>query len=420
MLLALNYLTVLIYGVLIMAFLLDIKMNRKNILLLSLYIFTSGLLQLALFITFDGSFIEKAYPAIVHLPIIIFFKVFFRKRITVVVFILVTAYTFTSPRKWIGGVVASFFANDLTISILTQIISSVVILIVVYRFLRPHFNRMLEYSSTKIGLLTVMPALYYLLSYTTTVYTDILFHSNILVLGLLSVGLNFCFYGFLVAYFQEITKSFTAHTAQTILQMQMDTVNMQIEDYKYSQSQAAIYRHDLRHHLNYISACMKEHQISEAQAYITRINSDMEATQVVQYCQNTSVNLILSAYAAQAKKSMAALQISAVVPMVIPMYSTDVCVILANGIENAIHACEKIENIAKREIWVLCIFENSKLMIEISNPYCHEIRFEGDFPISMEQNHGYGVKSIVAAVQKYNGIYSFSAENRIFTLRVIL
>jgi len=420
MLAALDSLSVLIYGVLIMVFFLDIKMNRKNMLFISGYVLLSGFLQLELYYVYGSKFIEKSYPLLIHLPLVIFFCYIFKKRLNLVLFVLFTSYIFTAPRRWIGEVVASFFNNDPYVLIITKIIASVMLLVIIYKYLCPYVNRILKYSSSRITRLTVVPASSYFITYATTVYTDALYHSNMLVVGLFSVGFSCMFYSFIIAYFIEIDKNFASQTEQTVLKMQIDTTLIQIEDYKKSQKQGAIYRHDLRHHLQYLSTCIRENHTDEALAYITKINRDIEATQVRQYCENTSVNLILSAYVTKAKNNDIDIEIDSVVPMVTSIHSIDVCVILSNGIENAIRACNKLDNESKRKIRVSCKFENKKLMIEICNNFEGEIRFEGDIPISTEQNHGLGVKSIVATVKKYKGLYSFTEENGIFTMRGIL
>ncbi len=420
MLVALNYLGVLIYGILIMAFLLGIKWSLKNVLPLSLFVIFSGLLQLTLYTALGREFIEKSYPLVVHLPLVLLFCSFYKKRFVCVMFVLFTAYALTTPRKWTGDVVSSFFHKDPAIAVLTQIIASAALLVLVYQFLRHFVSRILDYKGTQILLLTVMPALYYGITYATTVYTDLFYRSNILIVGLLGVGLNFCFYSFLAAYFKEVTESFASRTEQTILQMQIDATAMQIEDYKNAQAQMIIYRHDLRHHLQYLSSCIAERHLDEAQIYISRISGDMEATQFIQYCENTAVNLLLSAYIAKAESSNIDIAVHTVVPTTISIHSTDICVILGNGIENAIRACQKIESPNDRTINVSCRHENNKLMMEIRNTYTGVVTFDGDLPSSAEENHGLGVKSIKAAVQKYRGLYSFTAENGIFSMRVII
>ncbi|HHV65442.1 MAG TPA: ATP-binding protein [Peptococcaceae bacterium] len=39
---------------------------------------------------------------------------------------------------------------------------------------------------------------------------------------------------------------------------------------------------------------------------------------------------------------------------------------------------------------------------------------------SSRDDHGFGVKSIAMIVEKYNGYYSFEAEDEIVTLRIVL
>lgn len=416
----LDFFSVLIYGVLIMVFFLDIKINRKNILILSCYLLLSAFLQFELYHLFGPKFIEKSYPLLIHLPLIFFFRYIFKKRLNLVLFVLFTSYLLTAPRRWIGEVVALLFNNDPTVLIIAKVIASVILLFVIYKYLCPYVNRILKYSSSRITLLTVVPASSYFITYATTVYTNALYNSNLLVVGLFSVGFNFVFYTFIIAYFIEMDKNFESQIEQTILELQIDTTLIQIEEYKESQKQGAIYRHDLRHHLQYLSTCISENHTDDALAYITKINRDVENTWVKQYCENTSINLILSAYATKAKNKNIDIEIDAVVPMEISMHFTDVCVILSNGIENAIHACNKIENESNKKIRVSCKYENIKLKIEICNNFDGDIRFEGDIPISIEQNHGLGVKSILASVKKYQGLYFFTEENSVFTMQVIL
>lgn len=420
MLAILDYLSVLIYGILIMVFFLDIKINKRSISLVLAYVLVTGFLQFELQSFYGAKFIEKIYPLLIHLPIVIFFHYIFKKRLSLVFFVLFTAYLFTAPRRWIGEVIASYFNNDPTILVGTKILASMVLLLLIYRYLCPYINRILKYSSSRIVLLTVVPASSYFITYATTVYTDALYRSNMLVVGLFSVGFNCLFYAFIIVYFIEMDKSFSLETEQTILRMQVDTTIIQINDYKNSQQQGAIYRHDLRHHLQYLHGCIVENNTSGALAYIRKINDDIESTQIKQYCENSSINLILSAYATKAKNNNIDIEINAIVPTVTPVHATDICVILANGIENAINACNKVADTNTREIRVLCKFKNKKFIIEIYNNFEGEICYEDGLPITTRKNHGLGIKSITAAIKKYKGIYSFTEEDDIFTMRVIL
>ena len=420
MLIAIDFVTVLIFGVLIMTFFLDIKVNKRNLLYLSLYVFISCLVQFGLSVAFSWKFIEKTYPFFVHLPLLLFFWYYFKKNIYSVLFVLLIAYAFTSPRKWVGEVIASFFGNNIYITVISKIIVSIVLLFVVYKYLRPYVNRILEHSGNQIVFLTIVPTLSYLITYASTVYSNILYDSNIFVIGLLGLGLNFSLYAFIIAYFDELTKRFASQTEQTVLQLQVDTIVSQIEEYKNSKNQVAIFRHDFRHHMQYLNTCIVNNQMEEAKSYITKINKDVEATEVIQYCENTTINLILSAYVTKAKKKNISIDVYAVIPTNIHIYSADICVILANGIENAMNACNKMANKKDCKISVDCRYKNEKFELEISNTFSGEIQFKEDIPISMEENHGLGLTSILAISKKYHGVYSFTGEDGIFKMQMIL
>jgi len=398
MLFAINYISVFIYGVLIMGFFLNIKMNKRSVIYISAYVVGGGFIQLLLNYVYGAELVEKIYPLVIHVPLLLFFCIAFKKKFNFVLFSLFTSYLFTVPRRWVGEAVASFFNNNPYISLISKIITSVVLLIIIYKYLRPIMNRILEYPSTRITLLVVVPAFSYIITYTTTVYTDALYHSSMLVVGLFIISFNFLFYTFLIAYFLELDKSFASQTEQTILRMQMETTILQIEDYKIAQTEGAIYRHDLRHHLHYLSNCISENHTAEALDYIKKINKNVEATHVKNYCENTSVNMILSAYVAKAKKENIDILVIAIVPKVSELEFIDICVILSNGLENAINACIKISEEREKKISVSCRFENSKLMIEICNTFEGEIQFIDEIPIALKKNHGLGVKSIVVTV----------------------
>ncbi|HEY5585752.1 MAG TPA: ATP-binding protein [Ruminiclostridium sp.] len=98
----------------------------------------------------------------------------------------------------------------------------------------------------------------------------------------------------------------------------------------------------------------------------------------------------------------------------------DLCVILSNAIENAVNACKRIPIANDRIIRIICKTKNDKLFIQIANSYEGTIIFVDDMPISIEENHGLGTKSIAAVAQKYGGVYSFTTEDEVFKTSIIL
>jgi hypothetical protein len=73
-----------------------------------------------------------------------------------------------------------------------------------------------------------------------------------------------------------------------------------------------------------------------------------------------------------------------------------------------------------RLLKIICKNKNEKLFIKITNSYSGELEFVDKIPVNQEENHGIGTKSIVSVVNKYQGVYSFSADDNLFEFVVII
>ncbi len=58
-------------------------------------------------------------------------------------------------------------------------------------------------------------------------------------------------------------------------------------------------------------------------------------------------------------------------------------------------------------------------MLRIENAFTGSVSFNEDgIPITQEQGHGIGTRSIVAFCEKYGSFYDFSAEENKFVLKI--
>jgi len=73
---------------------------------------------------------------------------------------------------------------------------------------------------------------------------------------------------------------------------------------------------------------------------------------------------------------------------------TELCSLLSNTLENAIHASKQITDISKRIIHLR-----------------KEPVFHHGLPVSKEQGHGFGTKSMAHIVEKYGGVFQFSVKD---------
>lgn len=188
-----------------------------------------------------------------------------------------------------------------------------------------------------------------------------------------------------------------------------------------SQDKVNIYRHDMRHHMQYISSCIGNGRLEQAQDYIHEIYAEIEANKVAAFCENEAANLVFSIFKKRAEDSGIQMGIRAEIPQNIPVSETDLCVMLFNALENALHACRELEEKGRTgRIEVLVYEKDGGLLLQIVNSCSDEIIFDGGIPVTDRAGHGIGMQSICAIVEQYGGMYSFSAKGGQFILRISL
>ena len=87
---------------------------------------------------------------------------------------------------------------------------------------------------------------------------------------------------------------------------------------------------------------------------------------------------------------------------------------MSNALENAIKACEAIPDRNNRFVSLRVYSKNTKLCIDIRNSFQEEPVFDHGkqgLPVSTEQGHGFGVKSMAHIVEKHGGVFQFSVED---------
>ena len=96
----------------------------------------------------------------------------------------------------------------------------------------------------------------------------------------------------------------------------------------------------------------------------------------------------------------------------------DICIILGNSLDNAIEACCRINGLQRRFIKLIINYDDGNFLLSISNPIS---KYAGSNFKTTKYNkalHGFGIKNIKKIVGKYNGHFSVSQFNNIFSLNI--
>lgn len=416
----LNGAAVGIFGIVLSAAFCDIEWNRRNrtILVLSsvLMLLGQGLLAFG-----AGWFqMQEAYPLITHAPLALILCILSGAWLWPFVSVL-AAYLCCQLRRWIALLVIAIVPGVDWLQPLVELLVTLPLLLPLLRYVAPAARSFAHYSTSMQLLFGVVPLAGYLFDYGTRIYTDLLAQGNQAAVEFMPFVCSVAYIIFVLrASAEEHTRSQLEQTKNN-LDLQVGQAVREIEALRLSQQQTRAYRHDLRHHLQYIAACIENGRGEQAQEYIQSIYSEIEAGKVTVYCENEAANLIFSSFAGRAENCGVPLHVQAQLPESIPVSETDLCVLLSNALENALRACRRLRAENQRaSIDVTTWEKNGHLFLQFINTCPEDVRFENGLPVTRQKGHGIGVQSICAIVEKYKGLSDFSVEDGRFVLRISL
>jgi len=259
-----------------------------------------------------------------------------------------------------------------------------------------------------------MPALYYLFDYAATVYTDFLYRGARAAVQFMPFLISTFYIVFILIYYRESQKQICLQRERDMLDVEFRQAKTELASQRQLQQIAAAYRHDMRHHFALLQGMVSEGRLEEIKKYLQTAQSDLEVVIPVSYCENETINLILSSFAAKAKRSDVQLTIDIKLPDLLPYSDTELCSLLSNALENALQAAAKVDDTNKRFIKLRIFSKNNKLCIDIRNSCQTEPIFHQGMPLSSDEEHGYGTKSMAHIIEKHGGVYRFSVKDGCF------
>ena len=181
--------------------------------------------------------------------------------------------------------------------------------------------------------------------------------------------------------------------------------------------------HEIRHHMNALSAYLKERDYMGAEEYIHKFADDAGQLPFVTYTANTLVNSILSEFSEKAKRCKVKVDYSIIIGSQLNMEDIDLCRMLNNILENAVEGCKKVSG-ERRFIRLNLHSKENFLFVKCENG-CDEgsLRVANGKYRSTKSDigkHGYGLKIIGEIAEKYNGILSVQVHNGLFSVTTTL
>ena len=203
-------------------------------------------------------------------------------------------------------------------------------------------------------------------------------------------------------------------------------VELQSRDYRAVRQKmelGRVYRHDLHHHLAALDAILSRAAGGEdARRYIRDLRGALSETLPENWCASGSINAMLSAYLSQARENGCQVAVEMQLPELFPFDEIDLCVMLANALENAVNACRELPE-EKRYIRLSAeLTDNQRFILTVENACACKVDFgpDGLPAVASRPGHGLGLRSISAVVEKYRGLLRCQCPDGAFILRTVL
>lgn len=337
-----NLASVGIFGLVLSARFCDILWTRKNKLYMagciSLIMIIQGIVCL-----FTSVYIVKYfYPLITHLPLAITLCLLSREFLWPAISVL-TAYLCCQLRRWLALLIVSTFSGGELLQHIVETVVTLPLLLLLLRFIAPSVRSISHYTAAKKCQFGLIPLLFYGYDYLTAFYTDLLSAKTSTVMEFMPFMCSLAYLIFVLNISETERIRNRLEQTQDILNLQLAQAIREIGLLRESQQKTRTYRHDLRHHMQYLFSCLENGRTGQAQNYIQEICAEIEASNVIVFCENEATNLILSAFYERAQKNGIAISTNTVIPQDIPIAENDWCVLLSNALENALHACQKLK-----------------------------------------------------------------------------
>ncbi len=412
--------TTLLFGIFISAFFLGVQQNRENIIRLALFFCADGLLFIALYFLLGNTFsdnIYSIYPFITHLPLILFLIFYYKYPVLSSLVSVFSAYMCCQLSNW-GGLLIFHLTGSECCYYFVRVLITVAVFFFLCKYVCHTTASIFQKDAKVLCMIGFLPFIYYVLDYAFTKFSDLLYTGNKVVVEL--YGFSFCiaYIVFLFIYFREYEQKRESRQYGVLMEMQLNSIQNEIDQVRVSEQNLSIFRHDLRHDMNILYTLIESGKNQDALDYIKDTVADYDSTAITKYCSSEMVNSVISIY--KTKFDARDMHLNCDINCEnINFSEIDFCTILSNALENSMHA---IENLSESCKWVNLSISSkgNTVLLKLENPTNKIPKFVDGIPVSDKKGHGIGVKSIIYYVDKLNGQWKFTAADGKFMMQVII
>ena len=206
---------------------------------------------------------------------------------------------------------------------------------------------------------------------------------------------------------QELVK---AQVLQQELKLSKENVELLADSYANERKMT----HDFKNQLFTIQGLLESDGAQATIEYLNKL-TQIKPIHSLPFTTNRSVaDVILTQKCAAAKEKHIKLLHKMDDLSVMPIPDDALVVLLANLMDNAIEACEKIADESKREICLKAKTGAAGIVFSIENTVANPVKIKNDYITTTKNNqlrHGFGLQNIISIITKYQGDYVMDYDN---------
>jgi signal transduction histidine kinase len=188
-------------------------------------------------------------------------------------------------------------------------------------------------------------------------------------------------------------------------------------------------RHDFNHHIGCIYGLINMEQFEKTKEYIEELTKETTEYNEIINVGNPILASLLNTKITKAKKKKIEvdidIDINTNINTNISIKYIDISIIIGNLLDNAIEACDNVEE-DNRYIEVNIYNKMNNLIIKVANSKLSQkepeekMNNKGFTTKADTQNHGFGLANIKQTIEKYKGIIKIEDESNIFKINIAI
>jgi signal transduction histidine kinase len=180
-----------------------------------------------------------------------------------------------------------------------------------------------------------------------------------------------------------------------------------------------IMKHDYKFHLKSALDMLEKGNLEKSKTYLSGLHEKIENKELPNFCGNVVINSLVSDYARKCKELNIDFNVSILIPDGFNVPNYEMCIVLGNLLENAVEACQKLDD--NRQIKLVLKPKGEQLILMVRNTFDGEVVLDEEKIVSTKKDDsgGIGLDSVKAVVDRFGEMFRINYDSEFFSVFVL-